>query len=225
MIIGLVVAIFMMSILLIETPMQYKQAHSAPEIKYFSLNWEFFQNISIAFYSFTNQYGIVTIFNGMDKSKHLRNYSIILHTVHPMNLILCLICFSGYISFGSNVPEIIFLRPPLEGSSDIPMKLCQFGFFIIMIVGATFQIRSTRDIAYFFLKQAKIIKPQKKITFKVKFILNSIFCFVPAVFAYFIKKDFSTFVSLISSVTCPYYIFITPCIYYFYKLFVYKRDI
>jgi amino acid permease len=174
---------------------------------------DFFKNLGIAFYGYVNQFAIVKIFKEIRNANRVGFASITLRSGYPPMLLYTLVLFAGYISFGEDIPEFIVLRPSLVGSSDIFMTIGQFGILLTMLLGLIIRVQSNRNIIQYFLKTAGCIqkKPGDKISKKANVTITSLLTFIPGVIAILIQTNISNYVSLFSSLVCPYYILIAPC--------------
>lgn len=189
------------------------------EIKYFEINFDFFKNVGIAFYGYVNQFAVVSILKEIRNSNSIGFASITLRSVYPVMILYSLVCFAGYISFGENIPEFIVLRESLPGSKDIVMTIGQLGVLITMLLAVVIRVRCNCNIVQYFLKNAGCIdkKPGDKISKKARFSIGFCLTYIPGVVAMLLKSNISNYVSLFSSLVCPYYIFIAPCKSYFLK--------
>ena len=204
--------------LVIQMHEYYTHSKKDLDIIYFQLNFDIFKNIGIAFYGYVNQFAVVTILKEIKNGNSLGFSMITLRSGYPTILLYSTVCFAGYISFGKHIPEFIVLREPLQGSLDIWMTIGQFGILITMILGVVIRVRCNRDLVIYFLKNLKCIskKPGEKVSKKASFTVSAILSFVPGVVAMLIKTNISNYVSLFSSLVCPYYILIAPCKFYYF---------
>lgn len=182
-------------------------------IKYFEMNLYFFKNIGIAFYGYVNQFAVVSILREIPLANYTGYASITLRSSYPVIILYSIVCYAGYISFGENIPEFIVLRQPLPGSLDILMTIGQFGVMITLVLGLVIRVRCNRNIIQYFLKNAGWIdkKPGEKVSKKVKVTVSLVLTLFPSVCAMLIQSNISDYVSLFSSLVCPYYILIAPC--------------
>jgi hypothetical protein len=191
----------------------YTSSKDDLEIIYWQVNLDIFKNIGIAFYGYVNQFAVVTILKEIRNSNSIGFASITLRSGYPAMILYTMICFAGYVSFGKNIPEFIVLREPLQGSKDIFMTIGQLGVLITMVLGVVIRVRCNSNIIQYFLKNAGCIdkKPGDKISKKARFTIGFCLSYIPGVIAMLIKSGISNYVSLFSSLVCPYYILIAPC--------------
>ena len=194
----------------------YSHSKKDLDILYFQINYDIFKNIGIAFYGYVNQFAVVTILKEIRNGNALGFSMITLRSGYPTILLYTMVCFAGYVSFGKHIPEFIVLREPLPGSLDIFFTIGQFGVLITMILGVVIRVRCNRDLVIYFLKNMGCItkKPGEKISKKSSFIVSGVLSFVPGIIAMLIKTNISNYVSLFSSLVCPYYILIAPCTFF-----------
>jgi len=211
--IGNFFAFYISVILLVQMYSYYERAKHDLQIKYFDLNLDVFKNLGIAFYGYVNQFAIVKIFKEIRNANKIGFVSITFRSLYPPMLLYTLVLFAGYISFGAGIPEFIVLRQAPPGSLDISMTIGQFGILLTMMLGLIIRVQSNSNIVQYFLKTAGWIdkKPNDKISRKANVTIAAILTFVPGVIAILIQTNISNYVSLFSSLVCPYYILIAPC--------------
>lgn len=199
--------------LIIQMYQFYSLSHRDLEIKYFDMNLDFFKNVGISFYGYVNQFAVVTILREIPMANSFGYASITLRSSYPPIILYSVVCFAGYISFGKNIPEFIVLRKPLPGSLDVIMTIGQLGVMVTLVLGLIIRVRCNRDIVQFFMKNAGWIdkKPGEKVSKKVKVTVSVVLTLLPSICAMLIKSNISDYVSLFSSLICPYYILIAPC--------------
>jgi hypothetical protein len=114
-----------------------------------------------------------------------------------------MVLIGGYFSFRDNMPEMLALREPVPGSSDIAMTIGQIGLFFGITVSIILRIKFNSDyIRSFFGRQD--FSPLFNAVLKF-------FCALfPLIIAIFVKKEIFQLISTFASLLCPYFIIIVP---------------
>lgn len=200
-------------ILIVQMPTFYYRRRSHFNLEYVKVNWDFFTNMGIAFYGYVNQFAVITILGELKNTSKIGYYSIIFRSNYIPMLLYSMVTLAGYFSFGEDIPDFIVLRPALMGSYDVLMSIAQVGVCVGMILGVIIRVRCSSEMAQFLLKSGGCIKTKagKKVSKKAIFFINLFFVVVPGLVSLFIKENVDTYISLFSSMVCPYYIFIAPC--------------
>lgn len=211
--IGNFFAFYISIMLIIQMYSYYESSTEDLDIFYFKWDLQIFVNIGIAFYGYVNQFAVVTILREIKNASSIGISHIMLRSIYIPIILYSLVCFAGYISFGKNIPDFIVLRPSFPGSLDIFFTIGQLGIFFVMFIGIIIRVRCNREIVKYFLKNCGClsIKPGQKISKKASVIMNFFLTLIPGTISLFIHQGISTIVSLVSSIVCPYYIFIAPC--------------
>lgn len=130
---------------------------------------------------------------------------------------------AGYISFGSDVPDFVIAREPLEGSQDLLMSFGQVGLFIGLVVSTSLRMISNLDNFHSLFKKDKnddlFVQSEDTDTTEegersmLAKIITYLVCFlVPYIFSLLLGKDVNTIISLASSIFCPFFIIIFPAL-------------
>jgi hypothetical protein len=130
-------------------------------------------------------------------------------------ILYVLITFAGGISFGINVPYFAVLRPALPGKSDVMMILGQVAVFTVILFAIIMKVKVLGEMFISLLDYLKIIKLNviRKPSKFLKITVVGAIAFSAMGLSFLVKENVLDIISLMSSVTCPYYIFIVPCKY------------
>ena len=132
------------------------------------------------------------------------------------------VAVAGYLSLGSQVPDLVIARDPLPGSSDVLMSIGQMGLFIGLTISLSLRILANKDNIMGVIGnknkasenyeqvdgqepsgEGQVSKTRERISYAVS-------GFVPYVFSLFINNQINSYISFISSFTCPVFIIIMP---------------
>ncbi len=132
------------------------------------------------------------------------------------------VAVAGYISLGNQVPDLVIARDPLPGSSDILMTIGQLGLFIGLTISLSLRILANKDNILGVIgnknngtENYKQVEEQEstserqpsKVRERISYVLSG---FIHYIFSLFINNQINSYISFISSFTCPVFIIIMP---------------
>ena len=194
-------------------PTYYSRSPKPIDIPLFNFNRDIFCNLALSLFSYVNQFALLTIIKALPNTNRLGLSSIMVRSHYFPMFIYVLITFAGGVSFGTDVNYFVILRDALPGQSDVMMILAQFGVFAVILFSIIIKVKCNGELFVSLMGFLNIIKlnilnqPNKYI----KYLVNAVLAFSAMGLSFLIKDNVLDVISLFSSVTCPYYIFIAPC--------------
>lgn len=206
-------------------PAYFKNAQVRPNITYFKFNLDFFVNIGLSFFSFVNHFSIHTIFKPFNNISRPGYFLMSVRSNYFPVILYSVVTFAGSISLGDQIPAFIILRPAIPGSSDIFMAIAQFGVFFIISIIAIIRIRCILDIFVGLFSDLGWIRLNSQKQPKVWIKLCILFCctMIPLGISFFVGDKVVNFISMITSITCTYYIVIVPSKSSFFLIILISR--
>ncbi|CDW85384.1 UNKNOWN [Stylonychia lemnae] len=107
--------VYIMLILLFELPQYVKQNYDAERLIFFKLDWDFFQNYSLAVFAFACHIDFVQIYEEMSEKNPQRVSKIVYRSVTINTIFYLIIGLAGYFSTYEMTNKIVIDREPLIG--------------------------------------------------------------------------------------------------------------
>ena len=190
----------------------YSLAYKPIEIPMFKMNIDFFCNIAIGLFCFVNHFAIHTIVKSLPNTNKFGLSTIVFRSSYFPTFLYVLITFAGGIAFGLNVPYFAVLRPAIPGKSDIMMIIGQVAIFTVILFAIIIKLKVLGEMIISLLDYLKIIRLNvlRKPTKTLQVLVVAVVALTAMGFSFMIKENVLDIISLVSSVTCPYYIIIAP---------------
>jgi len=201
-------------LLIVELPIFYKTKQDYVPLKYFDINLNFFVNMGAALFSFTNQFAVINVSKGLKNSNSLGYITVLIRSFYFPIFLYIMVMISGYISFGEDLPQFIILREAPTGYNDIMMNIGLIGIIISLIIGITIRINCNTNTLYVFLSNFELFnnvnfESLPKVTSLGLFLTNIL---IPVFLSLLITEDILSIISLFTSILCPYFMIICPCL-------------
>lgn len=193
---------------------KYYSASTEPiEIPLFKLNSDIFCNFALCLFSYVNHFAIHTIVKELPNTNRLGLYNIIMRSAYFPMFLYTVITFAGAITCGTEVPYFVILRKALPGESDVMMLIAQLGVFVVILFAIIIKVKCNGELFLYLMRYLNIIKMSrfKEPSFFKKFVINTFLAASAILLSFFIKENVLDVISLFSSITCPFYMFIAPC--------------
>lgn len=199
-------------VLLFQMKQYYNQLREPIEYFYFELNYDFFINFALAFYSFTNHGCLNNVLYELKHVNKLGVYTIINRSYYIPLILNCLVCFASQVSFGSDIPSLVIIRPSLPGSFDIFMLIAQAGIFFIILFSLVLETKVLGDIVLLYTSKLKLCISRLSISknLLMKIITNSLIGYIAMILSFFVGDNIRVILSCVSSCTSPFCIIIYP---------------
>lgn len=119
----------------------------------------------------------------------------------------------GYISFGSNIADIVLVREPIEDSKDILMSICQASFALNLILATSICIFSNREnLRSFFKNDAQFADIDDSFDIRKEWVILLTVSIIPYLISLLLKEKINMYISLLSCIFCPIFMIIVPAV-------------
>lgn len=167
------------------------------------MNLSVFENFGLCFFVFAKQFALITILKTIKNNPSIDSKTVIVRAQYFPLMIYTMVMVGGYCSFKDDIPEMLALRPPLPGSSDVAMTIGQVGLLTGIMVSIMLRIKFNFDYIRGFFGRDKL-------SFLSSALLKLGCAVVPLLICILVHKDVFNLISTFSSLLCPYFIIIVP---------------
>ena len=191
----------------------YSVATKEIDVPFFKFTLDIPCNFALSLFSFVNHFAIHTIIKALPNTNRFGLISMVFRSSYFPFFLYVLITFAGGVSFGTGVPYFVILREAIPGKSDVMMVIAQLGVFTVILFAIIIKLKCNGELFISLMGHFKMIKLNilREPKTYIKIITNGVLAFTAMGFAFLIKDNVLDIISLVSSITCPYYIFIAPC--------------